>query len=233
MTRRTCISLAALSLATRSLRAAATPFTLAPLPYAVDALEPFIDAQTMQLHHDKHHQAYVDNLNKALAAEPSFAWPASTDQGLAELLSNLDRVPASIRTQVRNHGGGHSNHTLFWNSLTRAAKQKAPSGKLATAINATFGSREKLEDALKTTATGVFGSGWAWLSLDKTNKLILHSLPNQDSPLSAGNRPVLGIDVWEHAYYLKYQNRRPEYLAAILKVIDWDAVSARFEDLSR
>ncbi len=228
MTRRELIQFAALGAITGSLKAAGAPFTLPPLPYAYDALEPYIDAQTMQIHHDKHHQAYVDNLNKAVASDSSLA-----GKSLEELVSNLDAVPAAVKTAIRNQGGGHYNHSLFWNTLTPASKQKKPSGKLAAAINSTFGSQEKLEDSLKAGATGVFGSGWAWLSLDKTNKLVLGAGPNQDSPLSSGLKPLVGIDVWEHAYYLKYQNRRPEYLAAILKVINWDFVSARYEELSK
>jgi Fe-Mn family superoxide dismutase len=228
MTRRDLIQLAAFGSIARPLTAAGEPFSLPPLPYAYDALEPYIDAQTMQIHHDKHHQAYVDNLNKAVAAEPSLA-----GRSLDDMLSNPDSIPAAVRTAIRNQGGGHSNHSLFWNTLTTAAKQKMPSGRLAAAIGQTFGSQQKLEDALKVSATGVFGSGWAWLSLNKSNKLVLNSLPNQDSPLASGNRPLLGIDVWEHAYYLKYQNRRPEYLAAILHVVNWDYVSSRYEELAR
>jgi Fe-Mn family superoxide dismutase len=220
--------MAAIGLAARPLAAAGAPFSLPALPYAYDALEPYIDAQTMQIHHDKHHQAYVDNLNKAIASEPSLA-----GKELDALLAGLDQVPAAVRTQIRNQGGGHANHSLFWTTLTPAPKQKQPAGKLAAAISQTFGDQGKLEESLRTAATGVFGSGWAWLSLDKSNKLIVSSLPNQDSPLSSGNRPLLGLDVWEHAYYLKYQNRRADYLAAILKVVNWDFVSARYENLVR
>ena len=228
MTRRELIQFAALGMIARSLKAAGTPFTLPPLPYAYDALEPYIDAQTMQIHHDKHHQAYVDNLNKAVASDPSLA-----GKSLDDLVSGLDTLPAAVKTAIRNQGGGHYNHSLFWQTLTPASKQKKPSGKLAAAINQTFGSQDKLEDSLKAGATGVFGSGWAWLSLDKTNKLVLSSAPNQDSPLSSGMKPLVGIDVWEHAYYLKYQNRRADYLAAILHVINWDFVSTRYEELAR
>ena len=216
MTRRELIHLAAIGVIARPSIGASAPFSLPPLPYAYDALEPFLDAQTMQIHHDKHHQAYVDNLNKAIASEPSLA-----GKDLDALLANPDTVPAAVRTQIRNQGGGHANHSIFWSTLTPASKQKKPAGKLAASINQTFGSQEKLEDSLKASAASVFGSGGAWLSLDKSNKLVLASMPNQDSPLSAGNRPLLGIDVWEHAYYLKYQNRRPEYLAAILHVVNW------------
>ena len=227
MTRRDWIQLAAAGAIAQSMKASAAPFTLPPLPYAYDALEPYIDAQTMQIHHDKHHQAYVDNLNKAIASDPSLA-----GKSLDDLLSNLDALPPAVRTQIRNQGGGHANHSLFWNTLTPASKQKMPSGKLAAAIDQTFGSQDKLEAALKASSTGVFGSGWGWLSLDKTGKLAVTSLPNQDSLLSSGNRPILGIDVWEHAYYLKYQNRRPEYLAAIFHVVNWDFVSSRFEEFA-
>ena len=228
MTRRDLIQLAALGVLVRPMTAADAPFTLPALPYAYDALEPYIDAQTMQIHHDKHHQAYVDNLNRAVASDPSLS-----GKSLDDLVSGLDTLPAAVRTQIRNQGGGHYNHSLFWKTLTPASKQKKPAGKLAAAINQTFGSQDKLEDSLKAGATGVFGSGWAWLSLDKSNKLILSSSPNQDSPLSSGIRPLLGIDVWEHAYYLKYQNRRADYLAAILHVVNWDFVSARYEELAR
>jgi len=228
MTRRDLIQLAALGVLVRPVAAAGDPFTLPALPYAYDALEPYIDAQTMQIHHDKHHQAYVDNLNKAVASDPSLA-----GKSLDDLVLGLDTLPAAVRAQIRNQGGGHYNHSLFWKTLTPASKQKKPSGKLAAAINQTFGSQDKLEDSLKAGATGVFGSGWAWLSLDKSNKLILSSSPNQDSPLSSGIRPLLGIDVWEHAYYLKYQNRRADYLAAILHVMNWDFVSARYEEMAR
>jgi len=224
MTRRDLVKAAALGVLARSLSAADTPFTLPPLPYAYDALEPWIDAQTMQIHHDKHHKAYVDNLNKAIASEPSLA-----GKSVEDLLANLDNLPQAVRTAIRNQGGGHANHSLFWETLTPASKQKKPSGRLAAAINQTFGSQDKLEDALKASGASVFGSGWAWLSADKTGMLVLSSAANQDSPLSAGNKPLLGIDVWEHAYYLKYQNRRAEYLAAILHVVNWDYVSAKYE----
>lgn len=229
MTRRDLVKTAALGVLARSFSSAAgAPFSLPPLPYSYDALEPYVDAQTMHIHHDKHHQAYVDNLNKAVASEPSLA-----GKSVEELLANLDTLPQSVRTAVRNQGGGHANHSLFWQTLTPASRQKKPSGRLAAGINQAFGSQEKLEDALKAGGASVFGSGWAWLSADKTGKLVLGSLPNQDSPISSGNRPLLGIDVWEHAYYLKYQNRRADYLAAILHVVNWDDVSARYEELTR
>jgi Fe-Mn family superoxide dismutase len=206
---------------------AAAPFTLPPLPYATDALEPYIDARTMEIHHDKHHQAYVDNLNKAVASDPSLS-----GMTVEELLAKLDTLPAPVRTAIRNQGGGHANHSLFWQTLG-PAKGSAPKGQLAKALDETFGSYAKFEDQMKAAATGVFGSGWAWLVLDSGNKLALEPYPNQDSPISRGKKPLLGIDVWEHAYYLKYQNRRAEYLAAITKVINWDFVSARYADLSK
>jgi Fe-Mn family superoxide dismutase len=198
-------------------------FTLPKLPYAYDALEPYIDTQTMQIHHDKHHQAYVDNLNKAVAGYPNLAAMKVDD-----LVAHLDTAPEAIRTAVRNQGGGHANHSLFWEVLG-PPKDSKPSAALRKAIDASFTSQSQFEDKLKAASLAVFGSGWAWLSLDKNNKLVLTSLANQDSPLSSGSRLVLGIDVWEHAYYLKYQNRRADYLAAILHVINWDAVSARYE----
>jgi len=207
--------------------AAPTPFTLPPLPYAFDALEPYIDARTMEIHHDKHHQAYVDNLNKAVASESTLS-----GMSVEELLAKLDTVPAPVRTAIRNQGGGHANHSLFWQTLG-PAKGSQPKGQLAKALDGTFGSYSKFEDQLKAAAAGVFGSGWAWVVLDSSNKLAIEQYPNQDSPISRGKKPLLGIDVWEHAYYLKYQNRRAEYLAAITKVINWDFVSGRYEELSK
>ena len=192
--------------------------TLPALPYAFDALEPHIDAQTMQIHHGKHHQAYVTNLNKALDG---------TDLGnksVEDLIKNLDAVPEKIRTAVRNNGGGHANHSLFWTLLCPVSQKCEPAGDLLAAINSQLGGFEKLKTDMAAAGAGRFGSGWAWVSLDKSGKLIIESTPNQDSPLMAGNKPVLGIDVWEHAYYLKYQNRRPEYLEAIWNVINWKKV---------
>jgi len=228
MTRRTLLNGIALGTAAATVHAADVPFSLPKLPYAYDALEPYIDAQTMQIHHDKHHQAYVDNLNKAIAGEASLA-----KMTVEELLQGLDSLPAGVRTAVRNQGGGHFNHTLFWQTLTPAAKSGKPSGDLAHAINGTFGDQDKFEGQLRAAAVGVFGSGWAWLSLDPAGKLVLDTAPNQDSPLLAKNRPLLSIDVWEHAYYLRYQNRRADYLAAIVKVVNWDFVSERYRSLSR
>lgn len=194
--------------------------TLAPLPYAYDALEPHIDAQTMQIHHGKHHQAYVDNLNKALAGTEN------ENKTLEELMANISALPAA----VRNNGGGHYNHTLFWNILGNNGS--APQGDLARAINETFGSLDALKEAMQNAGATRFGSGWAWL-LVKDGKLVVSSTPNQDNPLmdvaEVKGQPILGIDVWEHAYYLKYQNRRPDYLKAIWNVINWDAVDARYK----
>ncbi len=216
------------SLAALSLRgqAAAGPYQLAKLPYAVDALEPFIDARTMEIHHGKHHQTYVDNLNKALAGHDALA-----KMPLEQLLGKLDQAPENIRTALRNHGGGHANHTLFWKTLGKGSP--AAKGALAKAIDTTFGSQKALEEKLRAGGASVFGSGWVWLTLDRTGKLAVETSPNQDSPLMAGRRPVLGIDVWEHAYYLKYQNRRPDYLTAVLQVLNWDSISQRYEELSR
>ncbi|MBL9122625.1 MAG: superoxide dismutase [Planctomycetaceae bacterium] len=193
-------------------------YTLPPLPYAFDALEPAIDAKTMEIHHDKHHAAYVNNLNKALEG---------TDLGsksVEDLIKNLDAVPEKIRTAVRNNGGGHANHSLFWTLLCPVSQKCEPAGELLTAINSQLGGLDKLKADMNAAGAGRFGSGWAWVSLDKSGKLFIESTPNQDSPLMAGNKPILGIDVWEHAYYLKYQNRRPEYLEAIWSVINWKKV---------
>lgn len=201
--------------------AAPPPFTLPPLGYAYGALEPLIDAKTMEIHHSKHHQAYVDNGNKALAKEPALA-----ALGADGILRAMDRVPAGLKNAVRNHVGGHANHTLFWKILAPGGA-KAPTGALAAAIEAQFGSLGQLQVELTDTATKVFGSGWAWLSV-KDGRLLVHSTPNQDSPLMEGRTPLLGLDVWEHAYYLKYQNRRAEYLAAVWKALNWDAIGANF-----
>ena len=199
------------------------PYTLPPLPYAYDALEPYFDAETMHLHHDKHHQAYVDKLNAAVAGHPEVA-----GKSVDELVANLDAVPESIRKAVRNQGGGHSNHSFWW--LTLGKGGSAPTGELAKAIDAKFGSFSSLQEKLSAEAAGVFGSGWAWLVVSPSGTLEIESTPNQDSPLSTGHKPVLGIDVWEHAYYLKYKNKRPDYVKAYFSVVNWDAVSARFAD---
>jgi Fe-Mn family superoxide dismutase len=198
------------------------PFKLPELPFDKAALEPYIDAMTMEIHHGKHHAAYVNNLNAALEKAPEVqGW------SLEELLSKINQVPEAIRTAVRNNGGGHHNHTLFWDILTPGGS-KEPTGRLAEAINATFGSFEKLKEQMTQAGLTRFGSGWAWLVKDKDGKLKVYSTANQDSPLMEGDTPLLGIDVWEHAYYLKYQNRRPDYLAAIWNVINWDKVASRF-----
>jgi len=227
LTRRALFELAAVGAAAAAVPPADPPFTLPKLPYAYDALEPYIDAQTMQIHHDKHHQAYVDNLNKAVAAEPALA-----GMTVDELLQRLDTLPAAVRTAVRNQGGGHANHSLFWETLAPAGKGGKPGGRLAAALDQAFGGADAFMAKLQATALGVFGSGWAWLSLDAANKLSLNPAPNQDNPLLASRRPLLGIDVWEHAYYLKYQNRRGDYLKAIPSVINWDYVTARYEKLA-
>jgi Fe-Mn family superoxide dismutase len=198
-------------------------YQLPPLPYANNALEPHIDARTMEIHHDKHHNAYVTNLNKALEG---------TDLGnqpIESLIAKIDSVPENIRTAVRNNGGGHANHSMFW-TILGPGKGGKPTGKLADAIDKELGSFDSLKEKVNAAGAGRFGSGWAWLSLDKSKKLIVESTPNQDSPLMHGNKPILGIDVWEHAYYLLYQNRRPDYLAAVWNVLDWDAIGKRYEE---
>jgi Fe-Mn family superoxide dismutase len=197
-------------------------FELPPLPYDYSALEPYIDAQTMQLHHGKHHQTYVNNLNAALKDQAQFA---SID--VDELMRHINDVPESIRTAVRNNGGGHSNHSMFWTIMGPNAGG-APTGDLASAINSTFGSFDAFKAAFNDAGAKRFGSGWAWLILDQNGNLQITSTPNQDSPLMEGNFPILGNDVWEHAYYLKYQNRRPEYLAAWWNVVNWDVVAQRY-----
>ena len=198
-------------------------FTLPPLPYAYDALEPHIDTLTMQIHHDKHHAAYVANLNAALKDSPEFL-----EKSIEEIISNLDAVPESARTAVRNNGGGHINHTFFWEIMTPGGA-KEPTGALAAAITSTFGDLETLKKQVNEGGAKRFGSGWSWLVADSSGALSVVSTPNQDSPLSEGKTPLLGVDVWEHAYYLKYQNKRPDYLAAWWNVVNWDEVSKRFE----
>lgn len=198
-------------------------FSLAPLPYAFDALEPYIDRMTMEIHHGKHHAAYVTNLNKALEFAPQLA-----GKSLEELLAkNLAVVPENIRTAVRNHGGGHINHTMFWQIMGPQAGGQ-PSGKLAEAIDSVFGNFDQFKTKFTEAAMGRFGSGWAWLLKDSSGKLEITSTPNQDSPLMEGRFPVIGIDVWEHAYYLKYQNRRNEYVAAWWNVVNWKEAENRF-----
>jgi Fe-Mn family superoxide dismutase len=199
-------------------------FTLPPLPFPSNALEPYIDQQTMEIHHGKHHAAYVTNLNKALESAPGLA-----GKSIEEILANnLAAVPEAIKAPVRNNGGGHHNHSLFWEILNPAGKPgTAPVGKLAAAITTAFGTFDAFKEKFTAAGTTRFGSGWAWL-IKKGDKLEIISLPNQDSPLMEGNFPVIGLDVWEHAYYLKYQNRRPEYIAAWWNVINWKVADERF-----
>jgi Fe-Mn family superoxide dismutase len=199
------------------------PFKLPPLPYAYDALEPHIDAKTMEIHHTKHHQAYIDNANAALEKHPDLA-----SKSVEELLGNLNAVPEDIRPVIRNHGGGHANHTLFWTVLKKDAGK--PSGDVAAAIDKAFGSFDTFKTQFETAAKSRFGSGWAWLSVKKDGGLTVTSTPNQDSPLSEGLTPILGLDVWEHAYYHKYQNKRPDYVAAFWNVVNWDEVARRMKD---
>ncbi|HWB30906.1 MAG TPA: superoxide dismutase [Vicinamibacterales bacterium] len=195
---------------------------LPPLPYDAAALEPHIDAQTMQIHHDKHHAAYVNNLNAALEKHPSLQSKSAED-----LIKNLSAVPEDIRTAVRNNGGGHVNHTMFW-QIMGPGKGGAPTGAIAEAITATFGGFDAFKEQVNKAGAGRFGSGWAWL-VEAGGKLAIESTANQDNPLMDGKRPIFGIDVWEHAYYLKYQNRRPDYLAAWWNVINWDEVNKRLK----
>jgi Fe-Mn family superoxide dismutase len=197
------------------------PYEVPPLPYDYSALEPHIDEQTMRLHHDKHHQAYVDNANKALAGTE---WE---DRTVEQVLANVEILPEDIRTAVRNNAGGHANHTLFWEIMSPDGGGE-PSGSLADAIGNTFDSLDELKKLLNDTGVKRFGSGWSWLVHDGTG-LAVYSTANQDSPISNSDVPLLGIDVWEHAYYLKYQNRRPEYLEAWWNVVNWDAVQQKFE----
>ena len=197
-------------------------FTLPKLPYAYDALEPHIDAETMKIHHDLHHQAYVDNLNKALAGQADLL-KLPVDQ----LMRDLDKVPKDARQAVVNNGGGHANHTLFWEIMGPKAGGQ-PAGSLAKAIDAAFGSFDKLQAAVSAAGMTRFGSGWAWLVVDKDKKLAVLSSANQDTPLSNGQTPILGLDVWEHAYYIKYRNRRAEYVKAWWNVANWSAVAERY-----
>jgi len=198
------------------------PYTVPPLPYAFDALEPHIDARTMQIHHDKHHAAYVANLNKAVAQFPELG-----KQPVGDLLKDLEAVPEAIRTAVRNQGGGHYNHSIFWQMMNKNAGGE-PSGELSQEIAKKFGSFGAFKEQFTKAAVGQFGSGWAWLVSDG-GELKIVATSNQDSPISNGKKALLGLDVWEHAYYLKYQNRRPEYVAAWFNVINWDFVSQRFQ----
>ncbi len=211
------------TLATSSVaQAAAAKHTLPELPYGYDALEPYIDATTMKIHHTKHHQTYIDKLNAALEKHPDLA-----DKKVEELVSKLDTLPESVRTAVQNHGGGHANHSLFWTVLG-PKKGGEPSGDLGKAITSTFESFANFKTKFNDAATARFGSGWAWL-VKGPKGLEIVSTANQDSPLSQGKTPILGLDVWEHAYYLKYQNRRPEYIEAFWNIVNWDNVARRFQ----
>jgi len=193
-----------------------------PLPYDYNALEPHIDEQTMRIHHDKHHAAYVTNLNAALEKHPDLQ-----KKSIEDLLKSINSVPEDIRTAVRNNGGGHANHTMFW-EIMGPGKGGAPAGALGDAIKSSFGDFETFKKQMNDAGVKRFGSGWAWL-IDAGGKLVIESTANQDSPIMEGKKPILGIDVWEHAYYLKYQNRRPDYLAAWWSVVNWDAVAKRFK----
>ena len=198
-------------------------FIVPDLPYAYDALEPWIDEATMRVHHDKHHAAYAANLEKAVAGTEYAAWPVE------RLVAELSKLPAPIQTPVRNNGGGHYNHSLFWTMLAPEGQGGGLEGDLKAAIDADLGGYDAFKDELAKAAIGRFGSGWAWLIVNKGGKLSVSSTANQDSPLSEGHYPILGVDVWEHAYYLKYQNRRAEYLESFFKVINWKRVAELYE----
>jgi Fe-Mn family superoxide dismutase len=196
-------------------------YTLPDLPYAKDALEPHIDAKTMEIHHDKHHNAYVTNVNAALEGA------GVAEQSIEDLCRNIESVPEKIRTAVRNNGGGHANHSMFWKTMSPKGGGE-PSGDLAKAIEGELGGFATFKEAFTKAATTRFGSGWAWLSVTPDGKLVVESTPNQDNPYMSGNTPILGLDVWEHAYYLNYQNRRPDYITAFYNVIDWNAVGENY-----
>lgn len=198
------------------------PHELPPLPYAFNALEPHIDARTMEIHHGKHHATYVSKLNEALATQP-----ALQSKSVEELLLNLAGLPDSIRTAVNNHGGGHLNHTIFWNNMAPGGGG-VPAGPLSDALRSAFGEFDEFKAKFTNAALARFGSGWAWLCLDGSKKLVVRDFPNQDNPLTAGLKPLLGLDVWEHAYYLKYQNRRPDYVAAWWNLVNWRDVAERY-----
>ncbi|TWI55386.1 Fe-Mn family superoxide dismutase [Pseudomonas duriflava] len=198
------------------------PHTLPQLPYAYDALEPHIDAQTMEIHHTKHHQTYINNLNAALEGS------GLEDLPVEQLLTQLDKVPQDKRAMVVNNGGGHANHSLFWTVMTPQGGGN-PDGALAEAINSQLGGLDAFKEAFTKAAVSRFGSGWAWLSVTPEKKLVVESTLNQDSPIMNGNTPILGLDVWEHAYYLRYQNRRPEYIGAFYNVINWPEVARRYQ----
>lgn len=198
-------------------------FTLPEISYAYDSLEPHIDARTMEIHHTKHHQSYIDKLNAALEGYTDLA-----DKTVESLLIDIDSLPEDVQGAVRNHGGGHANHSLFWTILTPGGADISETKSLATEIDATFGSFAAFKEKFAAAAAGQFGSGWGWLVVNKSGDLEIMATPNQDSPLMQGKTPIFGVDVWEHAYYLNYQNRRPDYLAAIWNVIDWPAVEEKF-----
>lgn len=198
-------------------------YSLPDLPYAYDALEPHIDAKTMEIHHSKHHQAYITKANAALEGTDL------ADKDIVDLMKDLSSVPADIQGPVRNNGGGHANHSLFWTVLSPNGGGD-PSGELADAINSAFGSLDALKEQFNAAAATRFGSGWAWVSVNADGSLVVESTPNQDTPLSEGRTPILGLDVWEHAYYLNYQNRRPDYIAAFWNVVNWDEVARRFAE---
>ena len=198
-------------------------FTLPPLPYPYNALEPHIDEQTMRIHHDKHHQTYVTNLNTALEPHADLQ-----KQSVEELIAKVDSLPEAIRTPVRNNGGGHANHTMFWEMMAPGGA-KEPGGALAAAITKSFGGLAQFKEQFAKACAGRFGSGWGWLVADKSGGLTIESTPNQDSPLMSGKQPILGCDVWEHAYYLKYQNRRPDYVTAWWNVVNWTDIGRRYD----
>lgn len=198
-------------------------FTLPPLPYPSESLEPHIDKATMEIHHDKHHATYVTNLNKALESAPELQ-----NKSIEELLTNFNAVPEPIKIAVRNNGGGHANHSLFWNLLS-AQGGGAPKGDIASVIDSNFGSFDGFKEKFTAAATGRFGSGWAWLTKDGSGKFEITSTANQDSPLMEGKKPIIGLDVWEHAYYLKYQNRRPEYITAWWNVVNWNEANKQLK----
>jgi len=201
------------------------PFVLPPLSYGFDALEPHIDAKTMEIHHDKHHATYVANANKALESHPALA-----AKSVEDLLWGINEVPEDIRTVIRNNAGGHSNHSIFW-TIMGPGGGGAPKGRVGDSIKTTFGSYDAFKELLQKTAVGQFGSGWAWLVVDRNAKLSVKGYPNQDSPYMEGLTPILGVDVWEHAYYLKYQNKRADYVTAWFNTLNWEAVEARFSSV--
>ncbi|HEY9885961.1 MAG TPA: superoxide dismutase [Vampirovibrionales bacterium] len=199
-------------------------FVLPKLNFSYTDLEPVIDAKTVEIHYSKHHQTYVNNLNAAIAKHPELA-----KKSIEQILVELDSVPSDIKTAVRNHGGGHANHSLYWSNLTAPSKSGTPSAELAAAIDKAFGSFDAFKEQLAKTSIGTFGSGWGWLTIKPSGELTIESTSNQDSPLSHGNTPLLVIDVWEHAYYLNYQNKRPDYVNSIFSIINWENVSLRYE----